>query len=82
LPTHVPKAVKALVEKARNGDLTVRAQTRTAYLVRVARLTAGGDPFEDESPECEAGAMLSAEAEFNLYALKVMYEAAHRDPKK
>jgi len=75
----VPKAVDRLIDRSRNGDLTIRSECITSYRVRVLKLASGAvKPNDEETPEELAGATLEAEFQQDTHALRTYYEQVHK----
>jgi len=68
--------VRALIDRARDGDISLRAECLTAHRVHVLRLAAGHD--EEATDEAEAGGILEAYAAHEIHDLREMYFATHR----
>jgi len=60
-----------MLDAARKGDLSIRA--RCAVALRHAR-----EDLDDMSPEAAVGALLEAERDFDLHALRLAFEEVHR----
>ena len=70
--------IQATLSAAREGNLVVRAAAKKAFLIYVAR--AAVDPDTEETALAEAGAIIEADRDWDVYCLRAVEQSGKPPP--